>query len=257
MPLSPSDLARRLTRPEYPRASAYPPEWTLESRMGPNVLWLAESLTQVLDLRPSQRVLDLGCGRALSAIFLAREFGVQVWAADLWISPEENAARVRAAGLEGQVFPLRVEAHTLPFAHDFFDAVVSLDAYHYFGTDELYLGWHLLKRLKPGAELGIVVPGLAAEWDQVPAHLLPFWDWQFWSFHSPAWWRRHWAKTGLVQVERADWLPGGWQAWLDWNDLLHDHGMLPDTTEADLLRADGGRSLGFTRLVARKLPLPS
>ena len=30
--------------------------------MGPNVLWLTDALTQVLDLRPGMRVLDMGCG---------------------------------------------------------------------------------------------------------------------------------------------------------------------------------------------------
>jgi cyclopropane fatty-acyl-phospholipid synthase-like methyltransferase len=254
MPLSPAEVAARLNKPEYPRSAAYAPDLILESNMGPNVLWLTEALSGSLDLRPGMRVLDLGCGRALSSIFLAREYGVQVWAADLWIGPEENAARVRAAGMDGQVFPLRVEAHSLPFADDFFEAVVSLDAYHYFGTDELFLGWHLLKRVKPGAQIGLVVPGLREEIDAVPAHLQPFWEWEFWSFHSPDWWHRHWAKTGLVTVERADWLPDGWKHWLDWNDLLNAHGSVPNTTEADMLRADAGRCLGFTRLVARKRP---
>jgi cyclopropane fatty-acyl-phospholipid synthase-like methyltransferase len=36
-----------------------------------------------MNLQPGMRVLDLGCGRALSSIFLHREFGLQVWAADL------------------------------------------------------------------------------------------------------------------------------------------------------------------------------
>jgi cyclopropane fatty-acyl-phospholipid synthase-like methyltransferase len=36
------------------------------------------------------RVLDLGCGRAMSSIFLRRQFGVQVWATDLWFSASEN-----------------------------------------------------------------------------------------------------------------------------------------------------------------------
>ena len=59
--------------------------------MGPNVLWLTEALTQVLPLEPGMRVLDLGCGAAISSIFLARELGVQVWAADLWIEPRRTA----------------------------------------------------------------------------------------------------------------------------------------------------------------------
>ena len=42
--------------------------------------------------------LDLGCGKGLSSIFLAREFGVEVWAADLWIKPTENYKRFIEAG---------------------------------------------------------------------------------------------------------------------------------------------------------------
>jgi hypothetical protein len=46
-------------------------------------------------------VLDLGCGRASSSIFLRREFGVQVWAADLWFS----AAAVRPGRPSGRRHP--------------------------------------------------------------------------------------------------------------------------------------------------------
>ena len=38
------------------------------------------------------------------------------------------------AGVDKLVTPIHAEAHTLPFAADFFDAIVSLDAYQYFGT---------------------------------------------------------------------------------------------------------------------------
>jgi len=242
-----------ITRPEYPRSANYAAELMLRAHMGPNVLWLTEALTDAMRLRPGMRVLDLGCGRALSSIFLAKEYGVQVWAADLWIVPEENARRVREAGLEAQVFPLRVEAHTLPFAPEFFDAVVSADAYHYFGTDEMYLGWHLLKHVRPGGQIGVVAPGLREEIaGEVPEHLRPYWNWEFWTFHSPAWWRRHWAKTGLVTVERADWLADGWEAWLRWDEYAQQQGVVSDATEAEMLREDGGRWLGFTRVVGRK-----
>ncbi len=70
---------------------------------GANSLWLTEWLTTALDLRPGMRVLDLGCGRAASSIFLHREFGVQVWATDLWFDASENLQRIRDAGVEGDV----------------------------------------------------------------------------------------------------------------------------------------------------------
>jgi len=71
-----------LSREEFPRSSRYDPDWVMDNQMGPNALWLMEWLSQQLDLVPGMKVLDLGCGKALSSIFLAREFGLQVWAAD-------------------------------------------------------------------------------------------------------------------------------------------------------------------------------
>ena len=97
--------------------------------MGPNVLWLTESLSQVMALKPGMRILDMGCGTAISSIFLAKEFDLQVWATDLWNPASKNWERVREAGLEDRVFPIHAEAHSLPFPGDFFDAIVSMDAY--------------------------------------------------------------------------------------------------------------------------------
>lgn len=235
----------------YRRSATYDPAWVEANLMGPNVLWLTEALCEVLPLRPGMRVLDLGCGKAVSSVFLAREFEVQVWATDLWIPATANEERIRDAGLDAQVFPIHAEAHALPFAHGFFDAIVSMDAYHYFGTDALYLPY-LAPFAKPGAPIGIVVPGLAHELDAVPPELAPHWDPAYWSFHSPAWWRRHWERSELLDVASADMVPGGWQDWLTWLEVTTP---LPGHSVADeiaMLRADGGRTLGFTRVVAHR-----
>ena len=89
----------RFVSERFPLASGYHPEWVLAGvGGGANPLWLAEWLSEVVDLRPGMRVLDLGCGRAMSSVFLHREFGVQVWATDLWFSASENIQRVRDAG---------------------------------------------------------------------------------------------------------------------------------------------------------------
>lgn len=247
-----SDLAAALTLEDFPRSASYDPAWILANLMGPNAIWLAESLAGQMELRPGMRVLDLGCGKAISSLFLAREFGVQVWAADLWIKPTENWARIRAAGLDERVFPLSAEAHALPFADDFFDAAVSLDAYHYFGTDDLYLP-HFARLVRPGGQLGIVVPGLQREFtDGLPEHLADLWPPDFWSFHSPAWWRAHWERGGQVEVTLADSIPRGWRHWLTWLEVAGAHGFPTGPEELEMLRRDAGRNLGFTRLVARR-----
>jgi cyclopropane fatty-acyl-phospholipid synthase-like methyltransferase len=118
-----------LASPDFPRTSQYNPDWILSSVSGgANSLWLTEWLTSKLDLQSGMRVLDLGCGRAGSSIFLRREFGVQVWAADLWFSVEENLQRVRDAGVADGVFPIHADARSLPFGCEFFDAIVSIDS---------------------------------------------------------------------------------------------------------------------------------
>ena len=143
-------LPQQLLSDEFPRASQYHPEWVLtHASGGANSLWLAEWLAPALDLRSGMRVLDLGCGRACSSIFMRREFDVQVWATDLWFSASENLQRIRDAGVDDGVFPIHADARSLPFAAEFFDAIMCIDSYPYFGSDDLYLNY-LAQFVKPG-----------------------------------------------------------------------------------------------------------
>jgi ubiquinone/menaquinone biosynthesis C-methylase UbiE len=113
------------------------------------------------------RVLDLGCGRALSSIFLRKEFEVEVWAVDLWSSASENLQRIRDADVEHGVYPIHAEARSLPFANDFFDAIISIDSFPYFGTDDLYLSY-LSRFVKPDGQIAIAGAGLMREQDAPP-----------------------------------------------------------------------------------------
>src|SRR5438046_4762189 len=107
----------------FPRSSRYHREWISATVSGgANALWLAEWLSSAMDLRPGMRVLDLGCGRAASSIFLHREFGVQVWATDLWFSAAENLERIEDAGAAAGVVAIHGDARALPFEAEFFDA---------------------------------------------------------------------------------------------------------------------------------------
>jgi SAM-dependent methyltransferase len=151
------------------------------------------------------------------------------------------------------VFPIHAEARRLPFADDFFDATVSLDAYHYFGTDDLYLTYYS-RFVKPNGQIGIVVPGLRREFENgIPDHLALYWHPEYWSFHSPEWWKQHWSKSNKVEVVLADSIPDGWRHWLKWQDVCAALGFPADPREAEMLRVDEGRNLGFTRLVGRKI----
>jgi cyclopropane fatty-acyl-phospholipid synthase-like methyltransferase len=238
----------RLIAERFPRASAYHPDWVLAGVSGgANPLWLTEWLATALDLKPGIRVLDLGCGRAMSSVFLRREFGVQVWATDLWFSASENLQRIRDAGVDDGVFPIHADARSLPFAAEFFDAIVSIDSFFYYGTDDLYLSY-LARLLKPGGQLGIAGAGLMNEIEGPPAHLRAWWTNDVCCLHSAAWWQRHWQRSGVVDVELADTLADGWQFWRDWIKLVAPE----NRTEIAAVEADAGRCLSYVRAVARR-----
>jgi SAM-dependent methyltransferase len=239
----------RFLSERFPRSSRYHPDWVIANASGgANVLQLTEWLTAALKLEPGMRVLDLGCGRASSSIFLRREFGVQVWATDLWFSVTENLQRIRDAGVEDGVFPIHADARSLPFAEEFFDAIVCIDSYIYYGTDDLYLNY-LARFVKPGGQVGIAGAGLMQEIDgPLPDHLQEWWTQDLWCLHSAPWWRRHLERTGILDIELADSMPDGWQVWLDW----HRTGFPNNHPEIQALEADRGRYLGYVRLVGRR-----
>ena len=233
----------------FPHSAKYNPEWILASISGAaNPLWMSEWLAGALDLRPGMRVLDLGCGRAASSIFLRREFGAQVWATDLWFSASENLRRIQDAGVEDGVFPIHADARSLPFATDFFDAIVCIDCFPYFGTDDLYLNY-LARFVKSGCQVGIAGAGLMREIEgSPPEHLRQWWTPDLWCLHSADWWRRHWERTGIMVLEEADTMPDGWKLWLDWQNVIAPN----NQPEIKALESDRGNYLGYVRLVGRR-----
>jgi SAM-dependent methyltransferase len=253
-PTDPAAFADLMQHPDYPRSSAYDPEWTWRNSMGPNVLWLTDALTQRLPLEPGMRVLDLGCGTAISSIFLAREHGVQVFAADLWIEPSLNRARIEEAGVGDRVFPIEAEAHALPFARGYFDALVSIDSYHYYGTDVRYLSY-AAQFVRPGGLIGVVVPGNAVDPDDQPDAQVegsPFGA-DYSTFRSADWWARHWRRTTGVEVTHADMIPNGLELWKQHARAGTAFAGVPveQTEDGPLLFTDDS-TMGFVRITARR-----
>jgi SAM-dependent methyltransferase len=232
----------------FPRSNNYAFDWIKEGAMGSNTLWMTEWLSERLELRPGMRLLDIGCGRAKSSIFLAREFGVRVWATDLWIAASENWQRIRDAGLEDCIVPLHADARALPFAAEFFDVITAIDCYPYFGTDDLYLNY-LAQFVRPGGQIGIAGAGLVEELTgTVPVHLRDFWTQDLWAIHSASWWRRHWERTGIVEITASDTMPDGWKFWLQWHREVSPN----NGHEIRTLEADAGQNLSYIRLVGRR-----
>ncbi|MEU9647887.1 methyltransferase domain-containing protein [Streptomyces sp. NPDC048110] len=248
-----------LVRPDrYPRSSQYDPAWLLDLDMGPNPLWLLEDLAHDLDLRPGMRVLDLGSGKGATSVFLAGEYGVEVVAADLWIAPEQAAQVFAEAGVGDQVEAVRAEAHALPFEEQNFDAIISVDAFEYFGTADNFLPY-LLRFLRPGGQLGMATPAMTREIRElgmIPSHIKEVVGWEAIAWHTAEWWRFQWDITELVKVTSARLQPDAWQDWLLWARAGAEHD--PDRQSAnqpviDMLTADRGEFLSFALVTAHKI----
>lgn len=247
------DLKSVLTMPQFPMSQKYDSEWMCQNEMGPCAIWLCEFLMEKMTLKPGMRVLDMGCGKGMSSVFLAKEYGVTVFANDLWISATDNFKRFHDAGLADKIIPIHAEAHELPYADAFFDAIISIDSYEYYGTDALYLDY-ITKFLKNDGQIGIVIPALTKEFDDsgAPDYMLPYWDWSMYSFHSPEWWSRLWRFSQNIEVEVSDLLPDGFNIWLHWEKTLKSSGFMKRSGDIELLEADKGNYLTFGRTVGRK-----
>ena len=245
---------------QFPLSNKYDPKWIFNNAMGPNPLWLTELLTPHFDLKPSMRVLDLGCGKGITSVFLAREFGVQVYAVDLWENADGKWEHAKEQGVEHLVIPIHADACQLPFAKDFFDAIICVDAYIYFGQDESYLE-NILHFLRPNGKIGMIVPGFMSEvTNGVPGYLKEFLGDELWTWKSLPWWQNLWEKTNLVSINVADKPKDGFALWFRWEEAVLASGKYDHDTEKfemyeeelEDFRTDNGEYMGLIRLVATK-----
>lgn len=232
-------------------SAAYDESWLLSLDMGPNPLWQLEHLLRDIPLQPGMRVLDLGCGKGATSVFLVREFGVSVTACDLWVPAEELKAHLREAGVVDEVVVLNANGRDLPLPEESFDAIVSIDAFEYFGTD-VHLLPSVLRVLKPGGQIGISTPALRVDpyVQPPPSYITDVVGWEAAAWHAPEWWARHWQLSGLVTDVRARMHPTGREDWLAWCAALDGGG---ESRVAQMLQQDRERLLGFALVTATKI----
>ncbi|WP_428897037.1 Cyclopropane fatty-acyl-phospholipid synthase [Parelusimicrobium proximum] len=219
-----------------------------ENMMGPDCIMLTEELTAKMSLNKNMRILDLGPGTGLSSIFLAKKTGAQIFAADLWIDPSDNYERFKQLGLENQIIPLRTDAqNTLPFAHGYFDAVISIDSYHYFGSGEEYLDKNIIPFVKKGGIIAIAVPGLKKELENgIPEEMKPYLQ-EDMNFHSVKWWKELWEKSAGADVTDAFSLDSHTKAWEEWLKSSNPYAV----RDRDMMKAEDGKYYDTIGLIAK------
>lgn len=197
----------------YPELSGYSRAEIHECLSGQGGLFLASDMVKRLSLSRGMKVLDLGCGSGMTSVYLARTYGVTVYAVDLELSAD-LPKKAAAHGVADFVVPVRGDARSLPFSGEFFDAVFSMNSFFYFGTDDLYPRY-LMSFLKPGGEIVIGCPCYREEvTENTPSEFLIEYP-ACLAVHSPGWWRLHFEKNGAGKVLYAELHPRGAEFWED------------------------------------------
>jgi len=215
----------------YIKSDQYDKDFINENMMGPNSMIILEELLEQVPLKKDMRVLDLGCGNALTSIFLAKEYGVQVFAVDLWISASDNLKRIEQMKLEHLIIPIHADANELPFANEYFDAVVSVDAYHYFGNNNEYFEKKLRPLLKKDALVAIAFPGMKYEvHENIPKEMEPYWPEEALStWHSINWWESKLQRAlNEFKINELKCFQIAWDHWLSTDNpyAIEDKGMI-------------------------------
>lgn len=139
--------------------------------MAPGGPFLAQLMADRIAPKCGERILDLGCGRGQSSVFLAARYGVQVVSVDLWVPAEERNARAAAAGAGSRVVSLQGDIRLgLPADFRSFDAIFCLQAFHCFGTTQAMLRY-LAALLKPGGRLCFARPAAGTRTTAATTHL--------------------------------------------------------------------------------------
>ena len=235
----------------YPLSEKYNTPELMAKIMGPNPIKLEEELLTGHLIPAGSVVCDLGSGQGLTSVFLAKEYGFTVYAADLWSEPEDNQRFFREMGLtDAQIIPIKADATDLPFEKECFDAVVSTDSYNYFGRDPAYLDTKLLPFVKRGGYVYIAVPGMKRDChDNLPPELLLSWTPEQMDYmHDAAYWRAMVTKSRDAEVIDVSEMESNEEVWADW--LMQENEYAVGDRKS--MEAGGGKYLNFIKIVLRK-----
>jgi len=234
-----------------------------ETMWGPNAIRQAEELAAQFTITKDMRILDLGCGLGLSALYLVKEYGANVFATDLMADPTENHERFQSLGIADKIVPMILDAtQPLPFAKRYFDVIFSVGAYNMFGDNEEMLP-KLIPYVKKGGYIAVSFPGLKYEFgDNVPPEMQPFWAVPEVAkcVRGIEWWRDLFSKAEGIEIVNISEQVCNDIAWKEFLAILNPGAdilpldELPDLDDKwtlDMKKAEDGKYFNTIQLIAK------
>jgi cyclopropane fatty-acyl-phospholipid synthase-like methyltransferase len=236
---------------KYPKTEKYNISTVNKKIMGPNPLKLEEELMKDNCIKKGAIVMDLGSGQGITSVFLAKEYGFQIYATDLWSEAQENQKFFAEMGLtDREIIAVKADATNLTYEHEFFDAVVSTDSYNYFGRDAHYLDEKLLPFVKAGGYVYIVVPGMKKDChNDIPSELLLSWTPEQLDYiHDIEYWKSIISKSEYSEVVSIYEMNSNEECWNDWIQCDNEYAI----NDKKAIEAGACKYLNFIAIVLKK-----
>ena len=235
------------------KADKYKELFTDAFLMGPNSVRLLAEMLEKCPIDEGLRILDLGCGKGLTSLFLAKETKAQVYAVDLWVSATENYDQFKKWDVDNSVIPLHSDANDLPFANEFFDIVVTIDSFHYFANQKGFFETKILPLVKKGGKVIIAMPGLKEEIHGKEPEVILEWldgeESEYSLYHCRDWWLKQIGQSDDFKVLMDFDLVSFDKAWQDWFLSRHELAL----HDEEFFKKGIGKYLSTVGLVIQKV----
>jgi len=215
---------------------------------GPNGIRQAEELTTHFRVTKDMKLLDLGSGMGLSAVYLVQAYGAEVFATDLYADPTVNHERFQSLGIADKILPMLLDAtQPLPFAKRYFDVIFSVGAYNVFGDNEEMLP-KLIPYVKKGGYIAVAFPGLKYEFgDNIPPEMRRFWDIPevAKTVRGIEWWKDLFGKAEGIEIITISEMACHDIAWEEYLAVEDDKWV------QDMMKAEDGKYFNTIQLIAK------
>ena len=202
----------------YSSGKDFSQDLIIANLMGPNVVSIFNELCAgKLPAGDDAQICDLGCGAGLSSLAIAAACEGRIHAIDSWNTPEQNRERFDRFTFGNRIVAVQADAPVLPYDEGYFDTLICLDSYNYFGRAEGVID-QVASYGKKGGKLFMGISGIKRDATEDDMKVFGFsWSEEQMDFiRTLEYWKGMFERSESVRVDSIYEMRCHESAWRDW-----------------------------------------